>query len=231
MGTEPPPPTDGGSLPPASRGGYRACRGDVPKTRLLLRNAPPNGETAARVGAAAGTEQSRTRGTCGGAQAARGHRERRAEDSGTSAPALRGAVLSRDKEGLRVLRGAPGLGLRERLPYARPRPRCAGSPASSHGALPPSTVGATEARSYSSHSRRSRRRRGGAARRGPAVEGQRGAEGAASGLPPGGSGRRVGGEGGRLAAGPGPTGEGENAGGRPARSTRESAVAAIREDQ
>ena len=61
----------------------------------------PHGETAARVGAAAGTEQSWTRGTCGGAGAARGRRERRAENAGTSAPARH------------VLRGLPAAGTRK----------------------------------------------------------------------------------------------------------------------
>ncbi|XP_040505880.1 collagen alpha-1(I) chain-like isoform X1 [Gallus gallus] len=166
----------------------------------------PRGETAARVGAAGGTERRRTREERGGAGAARGHRERRGEDAGTAAPArhvVRGAARSRGEEKPPVLRGAPVSVSESGFP-ARARPR---GPA----------VRGVRRVSRRPPAERRRCHRSTAlpfplATR-TAAEGQRGAEGAASGRPSGGTGPGVGGWGGAAGGGPGPTGEGGGAGG------------------
>ena len=166
----------------------------------------PRGETAARVGAAGGTERRRTREERGGAGAARGHRERRGEDAGTAAPArhvVRGAARSRGEEKPPVLRGAPVSVSESGFP-ARARPR---GPA----------VRGVRRVSRRPPAERRRCHRSTAlpfplATR-TAAEGQRGAEGAASGRPSGGTGPGVGGWGGRLAAVPAPRAKGGRGGG------------------
>lgn len=157
----------------------------------------PRGETAARVGAAGGTERRRTREERGGAGAARGHRERRGEDAGTAAPArhvVRGAARSRGEEKPPVLRGAPVSVSESGFP-ARARPR---GPA----------VRGVRRVSRRPPAERRRCHRSTAlpfplATR-TAAEGQRGAEGAASGRPSGGTGPGVGGWGGAAGGGPAP---------------------------
>lgn len=89
----------------------------------------PRGETAARVGAAGGTERRRTREERGGAGAARGHRERRGDRRTRPARRPRGRPQPGRGKATRPA-WRPGLSFRERLPCSRPtpRPRRAGGP-------------------------------------------------------------------------------------------------------
>lgn len=207
MGAEPPPPTDGGSLPPPARGGYRAC------PRL-------EGASPKRGCGSAGQRRSPR----GNGRASRGcRRDGAAPDAGG---AWRGRGCARSPGAPRgpphppgtSSAGPPAAGARKSHPSCvAPRsqfpraasllapdpeaPPCGGS-AASHGALPPSAVGATGARRCRSHSRRARQPRGSAGLRARPAGARRGAPG-----------RGWGGGGGRLAAVPAPRAKGGRGGG------------------
>lgn len=211
MGAEPPPPTDGGSLPPPARGGYRACprlEGASPKRGCG--SAGPRRSPRGNGRASRGCRRDGAAPDAGGAWRGRG--------CARSPGAPRGGRGDRRTRPARRPRGRPqpgrgkatrpawrpGLSFRERLPCSRPtpRPRRAGGPAASHGALPPSAVGATGARRCRSHSRRARQPRGSAGLRARPAGARRGAPG-----------RGLGVGGGRLAAVPAPRAKGGRGGG------------------